>query len=99
MKLTTQTREVGAVTIVNVSGRIVAGPESQLLRDAISELLTKGRKKLLLNLRGVDHIDSRGLGDLVGILATVRNQGGELKLVCVNSRVANIMEITRLYQV
>lgn len=99
MKLTTKTREVGAVTIVEISGRIVAGPESELLRDTISGLLTNGRKQILLNMLGVDHIDSRGLGDLVGILASVRNQGGDMKLVSVNSRVANIMEITRLYQV
>jgi anti-sigma B factor antagonist len=99
VKLTTKTREVGAVTIVEISGRIVAGPESELLRDTISGLLTNGRKQILLNMLGVDHIDSRGLGDLVGILASVRNQGGDMKLVSVNSRVANIMEITRLYQV
>jgi anti-sigma B factor antagonist len=99
MNETTVARQVGSVTIVDVKGRLVFGEESAKVREMIMELLSKGRKQILLNLRDVEYIDSMGLGSLVGTLATVRKQGGELKLLNVNDRLTDIMQITRLYNV
>ena len=99
MNMTTSNRQVGGVTIVDISGRIVLGEESAAMRDMICDLLSKGHKQILLNLGAVDYIDSMGLGSLVGAFATVRKQGGELKLLNLPDKVADLMQITKLYTV
>jgi anti-sigma B factor antagonist len=99
MHLALSTRQVGGVTIVDISGRIVLGEESASLRDLICDLLSKGQKQILLNLGAVDHIDSMGLGSLVGASVSVRNQGGELRLLNLPNKVADLMQITKLYTV
>ena len=75
MNMTTSIRELGGVTIVDISGRIQLGEESAALRDLVSDLLSKGHK-ILFSLRDVNYIDSRGLGHLVSAFTSVRNQGG-----------------------
>jgi anti-sigma B factor antagonist len=99
MHIALSTRQVGGVTIVDISGRIVLGEESASLRDLIFDLLSKGQKEILLNLGAVDHIDSMGLGSLVGASVSVRNQGGELKLLNLPNKLADLMQITKLYTV
>jgi anti-sigma B factor antagonist len=99
MGMTTSTRQVGGVTIVDIKGRIVLGEESASVRDLVCDLLSKGHKEILLNLGAVDYIDSMGLGSLVGAFASVRKQGGELKLLNLTNKVTDLMQITRLYTV
>ena len=99
MNMTTSNRQVGGVTIVDISGRIVLGEESAAMRDMICDLLSKGHKQILLNLGAVDYIDSMGLGSLVGAFATVRKHGGELKLLNLPDKVADLMQMTKLYTV
>jgi len=99
MNIRTSIRQVGGVTIVDISGRIVLGEESASVRDLICDLLSKGQKQILLNLDAVDHIDRMGLGSLVGASVSVRKQGGELKLLNLPNKVADLMQITKLYTV
>src|SRR5450755_543704 len=99
MNLTTNTRQVGGVTIVDIKGRIVMGAESAALRDLISNLMSQGNNQILLNLAGVDYVDSMGIGSLVSGFASLRKQGGELKLLNVNDKVTDVMQITKLYTV
>jgi anti-sigma B factor antagonist len=99
MGMTTSTRQVGGVTIVDIKGRIVLGEESASVHDVVRDLLSKGHKEILLNLGAVDYIDSMGLGSLVGAFTSVRKQGGELKLLNLTSKVTDLMQITRLYTV
>src|SRR5713226_5603499 len=99
MSIITSTRQVGGVTVVDISGRIVLGEESAALRDEILGLLTKGQKQILLNLADVDHIDSMGLGALVAAFASVRKQGGELKLLNLSDKAADLMQVTKLYTI
>ena len=99
MDMTTSTRQVGGVTIVDISGRIVLGEESAALRNLVGELLKKGHKKILFNLGDVDYIDSSGLGHLVSSYTSVQKQGGELKLLHLTKKVQDVMQITRLYTV
>jgi anti-sigma B factor antagonist len=97
MKLTT--RQVDGVTILDLSGRITLGEGSVQLRDAIRDLLQKGQKLILLNLADVNYIDSSGIGELVSAYTTVRNQGGELKLLNLTKKVHDLLQITKLYTV
>jgi len=99
MDMTTSVRTLGDVTIVDISGRIILGDESAALRDLIGDLLRKGDRKIILDLADVTHVDSSGLGALVSSCATVRREGGDLKLVKLSDKVDDLMEVTRLYTV
>lgn len=99
MNVTTSTRHVGGITIVDIGGRIILGKESASVRDMIHDLLSKGHKQILLNLGAVDFIDSMGVGSLVNAFTAVRKQGGELKLFNLQEKVAHVMQITKLYTV
>jgi anti-sigma B factor antagonist len=97
VKLTT--RQVGDVTVVDVAGRITLGEGSSALRELIREMVGKGQKKVLLNLGEVSYIDSSGIGELVSGFTTVTNSGGALKLLNLNKRVKDLLQITKLYTV
>jgi anti-sigma B factor antagonist len=99
MSLKFNTRQVDGVTILDLSGRITLGDGSVTVRDAVKDVLGKGSKNILLNLANVDYIDSSGLGELVGAYTTVKNQGGELKLLHLTSKVHDLLQITKLYTV
>ena len=99
MSMKISNRQVGGVSIVDCSGRITLGEGSVTLRDTVRELLSKGRKKILLNLGEVNYIDSSGIGELVSAFTTVRNQGGELKLLNLTKKVHDLLQITKLYTV
>jgi len=93
------TRQVDGVTILDLNGRITLGDGSVVLRDAVKDVLGKGSKSILLNLANVDYIDSSGLGELVSAFTTVKNQGGELKLLHLTNKVHDLLQITKLYTV
>jgi len=99
VSMKTSTRQVNGIVIVDLSGRITLGEGSVLLRDLVRELVTKGQRKILLNLGDVTYIDSSGIGELVSAFTTVRNQGGELKLLNLTKKVHDLLQITKLYTV
>ena len=92
-------REINGVTVVDVSGRITLGEGSAMLREMVRDLLNKGQKRIVLNLGDVSYIDSSGIGELVSGFTTVRNQGGELKLLNLTKKVHDLLQITKLYTV
>lgn len=99
MSITLTNRQVGDITVIDVAGRITLGEGSSALRDALRELVSKGQKKILLNLGDVSYIDSSGIGELVSGFTTVTNQGGQLKLLNLTKRVKDLLQITKLYTV
>lgn len=92
-------RQVGNVTIIDLSGRITLGEESAVLRNLVRDAVTRGHKNILLNLADVSYIDSAGIGQLVSCFTSLRNQGGELKLMHLTKRVIDVLQITKLYTV
>jgi anti-sigma B factor antagonist len=92
-------RQVGDVTVIDAVGRITLGEGSSTFRDTLRDLAAKGNKKLLLNLGEVSYIDSSGIGELVSGFTTVTNHGGQLKLLQLNKRVKDLLQITKLYTV
>ena len=84
---------------MDISGRIVLGEESAVLRDMVRNLLGEGHKQILLNLSAVNYIDSSGLGHLVSAFTSVRKHEGELKLLNLTNKVHDLMQITRLFTV
>jgi anti-sigma B factor antagonist len=99
VNLKTKTRHVDSITVVDVSGRITLGEETKLLRETVQHLLGGGEKEILLNLAEVSFIDSAGLGELVSCFTSVRNRGGDLKLLQLTRRVHDLLQITKLYTV
>lgn len=99
MSIKVSTRHVDGVTILDLSGRITLGEGSVTLRDAIRDLLAKGDKSILLNLGDVSYIDSSGIGELVSAFTSVKNAGGELKLLNLTKKVHDLLQITKLYTV
>ena len=92
-------RQVGDVSVVDAVGRITLGEGSSAFRDCVRDLVGKGSTKLLLNLGEVSYIDSSGIGELVSGFTTATNHGGRLKLLNLNKRVQDLLQITKLYTV
>jgi len=93
------TRQINDVTVVDLSGQIKLGEGSSVLRDTVKDLLSKGHRKILLNLGEINYIDSSGIGELVSAYTSARNQGGELKLLHLTRKIRDLLQITKLYTV
>jgi anti-sigma B factor antagonist len=94
MSVKLNTRQVGDVTIIDVSGRITIGEGLSALRDEVRNLATSGTRKILLNLADVSYIDSAGIGELVAGYTSVTHAGGTLKLLNLTNRVKDLLRIT-----
>jgi anti-sigma B factor antagonist len=100
MSLNIGTRKVDGVAILDLSGRLTLGDESSgQLRRAVRELLAQGDKKILIDLGDVSYIDSSGLGELVSSYSSIANQGGAVKLLNLQKKVQDLLQITKLYTV
>ena len=95
MPLKMETDISGDVIILYCAGRLVFGDETAAFRERIRNILL-GTQQIVVNLSGIEYIDSGGLGTLVGTLASTRNRHGEIKLVRPNQRVAELLQRTRL---
>ena len=89
-------RQVGGVTIVDIRGRISLGDGTALLRNTTRDLISQGKKNLLLNLSRVPHIDSSGIAELVSAFVAARREGGDVKLLNLTKRVRETVEIVKL---
>ena len=89
-------RERGRIVVVDVVGRLTLSDSRTQVRDLIHIYTGNGRKKFLINLAGVDFVDSDGLGELTRCYSIVRQVGGEMKLACVHKKVQSLLELTRL---
>jgi anti-sigma B factor antagonist len=100
MNLTLITRRAtDHIIIIEASGRLVAGDEATELRDLVKRLMSQGERFFVLNIAGISYMDSSGLGLLLSIYATVRGQGGDVKLVNVGERVKDLLKMTKLTEV
>src|SRR5277367_4582082 len=95
MQLKLIVRTIDDIVIVDCNGRIVFGEESADLRDTVRMVITQS-KRVILNLSGVTYIDSGGLGTLVALYTTARNNGGAIKLANLTQRVGDLLQVTKL---
>jgi len=91
-----QEHEREGITILDFKGRIAAGAEATALRDKVAALTAAGKRNLVLNLAGVDYIDSTGLGALVLSAISLRKLDGNIKLVNLNRRNIDLLVMTKL---
>ena len=99
MSMKASTRQIQDVTVVDLSGQIKLGEGSSVLRDTVKDLLSKGQRKILLNLADITYIDSSGIGELISAFTSTRNQGGQLKLLNLTKKIHDLLQITKLYTV
>jgi anti-sigma B factor antagonist len=91
-------RQAGAASLVDVTGHFTSF-EAGALRQAVTGLLAQKRKDIVLNLSGLEYLDSSGIGELVRNYMTVIKSGGTMKVVGLSSKVEEILKITQLYKV
>ena len=96
MSLEIQDHEREGITILEMRGRITVGKEATALREKIAELTAANKRNVVLNLAGVDFIDSTGLGALVIGAISARKAGGSVKLVNLNRRNIELLVMTKL---
>ena len=96
VSLKASNRQVDGVTVVDLSGRIVLGEGSEILRDTLRDLISQGHKKILLNLGDVNYSDSSGLGALVSGYTSLTSQGGHLKVLNLTKKVHDLLQVTKL---
>jgi anti-sigma B factor antagonist len=99
MAFTAKVRRVGDVAVLDLDGRITLGENANILRDEVMSLLAQGNKNVVLNMANVGYVDSGGLGELVRAYTTAANQGGSVKLLNVQGKMKDLMQITKLYTV
>ena len=98
-KLTIEERHTGDVAVLVLTGQMLLDDGDLAFGKRISDLIDRGRLKTILDLGGLTYIDSSGVGELVSAFTSVRNQGGELKLLHLTKKVHDLLQITKLYTV
>ena len=96
MGLQISTRESDDVTVLDLTGRIMAGPDSDLLSPDLQELVVKGASKLLLNLMAVTQLDSWSINAIAKTYASLSRQGGSLRKLCPSSRIRAVLKVVHL---
>ena len=99
MAFSLNTRRVNDVIIVDMSGRLTIGEAVLLLRNTVRRFIEDGSSKFILNLGSVSHIDSAGLGELISIYTSVRNRKGDVKLLNLDKKAKDLLQMTKLLTV
>jgi anti-sigma B factor antagonist len=87
------------VVVLKPKGKIMGGPDASLLHDKLYEYIQQDMKKVVVDLGEVDWMNSTGLGILISGYTTLRNHGGQLKLVNVTDKIHSLLTITKLVSV
>ena len=97
--MTITERASGDVTILELDGRLVLYEGEADLKAVINDLVSRGRTKIVLDLKNVTYIDSAGVGIIIAKYVSVRRAGGDVKLLNLSRRSVRVMTITRLLEV
>ena len=97
--MTLKEKEQDGIVVLELSGKIMGGPDATLLNEKLHELVDKGQTKVVANLGKVNWMNSSGIGILIGGLTTMRNNKGDLKLANVTDRIESLLIITKLITV
>ena len=99
MSLSLKTRRFGDVSVLDLSGKLTIGEPVLMLRDTLRSSVSDGERKFILNLGDVNYIDSSGLGELVSSYTTIRNKGGDVKLLKLTNKTRDLLQMTKLLTV
>jgi anti-sigma B factor antagonist len=99
MSLIGKTRKVDNVVVMDLSGKLTIGEPVMQMRDALRVQVAEGDSKFIINLGEVSYVDSSGLGELVSSYTTVRNKGGDVKLLKLTAKIKDLLQMTKLLTV
>ncbi len=97
LRVETQNPREG-VAVIALGGEVDVYTSPRVKQEIVN-LLNAGTPKMVVDLTGVEYLDSTGLGVLIGGLKRARERDGDLKLVCDNTRILRIFEITGLTKI
>jgi anti-sigma B factor antagonist len=89
-------KDINGIVVLELSGKVMGGPDANLLSEKLHELVDKKKTKVVADLGKVSWMNSSGLGILIGGLTTMRNNNGDLKLINVTERIKSLLIITKL---
>jgi anti-sigma B factor antagonist len=92
-------RDLGNVTVLDLSGRLTSTDGSGRLKDKVSSLIFEGHKNIVLNLANLSYVDSAGLGEMVACHTTAAKSGGAIKLAHTTGKMKDLLSITKLLTV
>jgi len=95
----TKTQQIGDVTVVEMSGRLLLGNALTYAENSISRLIDGGTRKLVIDLARVDHIDSSGLGMLIFSGGRMEQSGGRMRVAGASGAVARVFEVAHASRV
>jgi anti-sigma B factor antagonist len=92
-------RKRDGVALLELSGKIMGGDDALAFDGALRTLIHEGTRNIVVSLEKVTWINSSGLGILISGYSTVRNSGGDLRLLNVSSRIESIFMVSKLHTV
>ena len=95
-KLTIEERHAGDVTVLVLTGQMLLDDGDLAFGKRISDLINRGSAKIVLDLGGVTYIDSSGVGMIVFQLKTLKQKGGDMKLLHLNRRAESLFGMLKL---
>lgn len=99
MELNLTTRVLDDKAVVDCVGRLLYGAEATALRQVVKQLIAQGSKEIILNFAGVAHLDSGGLGVVVGLHTSAQQAGSHVRLANPTGRTAKLLHTTNLLTV
>ncbi len=94
-----KTKDVKGITLIELKGNVMGGPDASSLNEELHKLIDGGKKNIVVDLGDVKFMNSSGLGMLIGALTTVRNAGGQLKLARASEKIESLLIVTKLITV
>lgn len=88
--------EKKGLTLLELNGKIMGGPEATEINDKINQLIDENKVKIIIDLASVEWMNSSGLGILIGAVTVLKNNNGNLCLINVSDRIKNLLKITKL---
>ncbi len=89
----------GTATVITITGNLMGGPDVTALNDKLHALLDDGKKQVVLDMQGVQFINSSGLSLMLGAASMMKKVGGSLKLAAASEKILGLIKVTKLTQV
>jgi len=87
---------LGTITVIGLEGSVMGGPDATSLNSQLHDLVAAEEKHVVLDLAGVEFMNSSGLGMLIGGASMLKNAGGKLKLANASEKIVALIKITKL---
>ena len=89
-------KEAEGIIVIKLDGSVMGGPDATALNDQLHKLVDRKKRKIVIDLSGVQSMNSSGLTMLIGALTTLRNAGGKLKIAAPSKKIESLLVITKL---